>query len=482
MTSIVRNEFRVFNVETFQGIFNAGNSLYLGIGRPQFWDLIQSNDIAPALPINAPIGAEQDWEDMMHLKLINPVDISLGVFKETYAPNTKYDTYRHDWNGTRASVYNGSNPFSVTPKDLSEAKYYVVTANYAIYICLKQNVVGGIVQPSTVSPDTGTAIGVNTGIYKTADGYYWKFIGVTSPSDVVRFSTDTYHPVKTLTTAPGVNDIYYTQWLGQVNSANFKRGIYTINVLTGGSGYNGGSAGVVSFPSGGISTTGNGTGLAGSVSFGPGGVVQSIEITNPGSGYTYVTMTITGGTNLTLDPIYSPPWGLGVAPAYDLSAYFGIVNSTLNSSEGGVFTITNDFRKLCLIVNPVDYNTSTISVAQLRDATTSLVLTGGGGPSAYVPDTVVTDSVTGAKGRIVDWNSTTGILRIIRTYDENVGNAGASAVFTVGSAVATGTGVIASITTPTVQPYSGRVIYSEYRGPITRSSGQSENVTVVLQF
>jgi hypothetical protein len=482
MTSIVRNEFRVFNVVTFMNIFNSGNSLYLGIGRPQYWDLVANNDIAPPLPINSSLGTERDWEDIMHLKLVNPADISTGMFKEMWTPNTKYDTYRHDWNGSRASVYNGSNPYTPVPADLSQAKYYVITSNYNIYICLQQSIVAGVVQPSTQSPDTGTPVGTNTGMYKTSDGYYWKFIGITTPSDVIKFSTDTYHPVETLTVAPGINDPYYTQWLNQQNSAQFQRGIYTINVLNGGSGYNAGSAGTVSFPSANITVTGNGTGLAGTVTFGAGGSVQSIEVTNPGSGYTYMTMNIAGGSNLVLDPIYTPAWGLGADPMYDMSAYFAIINSALNSSENGVFTVTNDYRKICLIANPTNYNSSLIATTQILDATTTLVLTGGGGASGYLPDQVVTDSVTGAKGRVVDWNSTNGNLRIIRTSDENNGLAGASAAFTVGSTVQTGSGVIASIIPPTVQPYSGRVIYSEYRTPITRSLGQTENITVVVEF
>jgi hypothetical protein len=462
--------------------FSNGNSLYIGIGKPTFWDLVQNTDVAPDIPENDVIGTARDWEDMMHLKLINPADISTGVFREMWSPNTKYDTYRHDWNSNRASVYNGANAFVPTPTNLSDAKYYVITSNYNMYICLKQGSVNGTVQPSTQNPETGVLVGTNTGMYKTSDGYYWKFIGITTPSDVVKFMTDTYHPVETLETAPGINDPYYTQWLSQTNAQSFKRGVYTINVLNGGTGYNGGASGTVSFPSGSIAVSGNGTGLAGTVTFGAGGVVNSIEITNPGSGYTFLTMTISGGANFTYDPIFTPSWGLGADPARDLSAYYCIINASLNSIEGGAFTVTNDYRKISLIANPTDYNSSTISTSQTRDATTTLTLTSGGGSGAYLADEVVTDSVTGAKGRVVDWNSTTGKLRIIRTTSENYASAGASAAFSIGSTVSPGSGIVGTITTPQVQPGSGDIIYSEYRTPITRSLGQSENITLVLEY
>jgi len=165
-----------------------------------------------------------------------------------------------------------------------------------------------------------------------------------------------------------------------------------------------------------------------------------------------------------------------------LSAYYCIINSSLNSIEGGAFTVTNDYRKISLIANPTDYNSSTISTSQTRDATTTLTLTSGGGAGVYLADEVVTDSVTGAKGRVVDWNSTSGKLRIIRTSSENYASAGASAAFSIGSTVSPGSGIVGTITTPQVQPGSGDIIYSEYRTPITRSLGQSENITLVLEY
>ena len=466
-------------MNTFRNTFSAGSSLYMGIGRPEYWDLTQNQDVAPDIPQNNIIGTSRDWEDMMHLKLVNPANMSNGIFRETWTPNTKYDAYRHDWNGNRASAYNGSNPFTAVPADLSQAKYYVITANYNIYICLKQNIVNGVVQASTKNPDTGIGIGTNTGIYKTSDGYYWKFISVTTPADVVNFVTDTYFPVETLTVAPGINDSYYTQWLSQQHSTSFPNGVYNINVISQGTGYNGGASGVVTFPSGTITIGGNGNGCSGTVTFGAGGTVQSIEVQNPGAGYTFLTMSILNGNGFTYDPIFSPAWGLGSDPARDLNAYYVIVNCSLNSSEGGAFNTTNSYRKISLISNPTDYNSTAICTAQTRDATTTLVLTGG---VSYTPNETVTDSNTGAKGYVVDWNSANGHLRIIRTSNENYNSNGAGLSFNVGAIVTPGTGIINSITTPQVKPGSGDVVYTEYRTPITRSLGQSENISLVLEF
>ena len=281
--------------------------------------------------------------------------------------------------------------------------------------------------------------------------------------------------------APGVNSASYPQWLNQTYSSNFKRGIYTINVLTAGTGYNGGATGTVAFAASGFTISGNGTGLDGTITFGTGGKVQSIDITNPGSGYTFLTITGgTGGNTLVYDPIYSPAWGLGADPIRDLSAYYAIANASLNADENGVFTVTNSYRKIILVANPTGYNSTALATTGTLDATTTLTV---GGATTYAVGAIVTDSVTGAKGRVVDWNAAIGKLRIIRTFNENYGiGAGASGVFAVGSTVSPGNGVISAIVTPTVQPGSGDILYAEYRSPITRSVGQNEIIALVLEF
>jgi hypothetical protein len=509
MTAIVRNEFRVFNVSTFINNFNiTGNNLYLGIGRPEYWGVDSSptsiSDTAE-IPFNNIVGTDRDWEDMMHLKLVSPSYMSNGVFKEMWAPNTVYDAYRHDWGSSgftagAGTVYTGASPKVQSPTDLSQSKFYVITSAYNIYVCLKNGTIGNVPQPSTQNPDNGTAVsGTMPGVYATSDGYLWKFIAVTNPANVVNFSTDTYHPVKTITTAPGVNDPYYIQYTNQLASATNTQGVYVINVVNGGSGYNSGLVGTIGLNS--TNLLGNGSGIVGTMTVGAGGVITNITITNPGAGYTFLTFNNTGtGTGLIIDPIFTPAWGLGTDPCQDLCAFYCIINQTLNSNDGNVFTIGNDYRKISLITNPYNYGTTSIATTQFLDATTSIQLPGSGSLSsnAYIADAVVQDSVTLASGRVVDWSNVSGILRIIRTSNENVNIAGApynaagganftggstlNVIYPTGGAGGTGGGVISSVTHPTVQPGSGHLIYTEYRPPVTRSLGQTENITMVLEF
>jgi len=491
MSAIIRDAFKTRTLLNFINRLSV-DSLYLGIGRPQSWDTVSNIDATVPVPENTPSFLNRDWEDMLSLKRISFSDSHPGIFKETWQSNVKYDTYRHDWNGSRTSVYNGQNSTPLNPSSLSDVKCFVVTpSTNSIYVCLKQLVVNGVVQPSLYSPESGVAVGVNTGVVKTADGYYWKFLATTAAADIIKFSSKYYHPVSTVQSEPSPLDPYFTQWQQQVYSASFKGGIYTINVTGIGAGYNGGIAGTRAVADAETDAefkiVGDGTGIQFTVTYGSGGSITDIEVTNPGSGYTHATIRLTGGTGASFDVIYSPMTGLGCDPVNDVVARYLLLDTVLTGAEGsGDFTISNDYRKICLVYNPTNFGTATISTSATLDATTKLNVGTGLSAGVFPVDAIVTGASSGAKGRVVDYDSVTGILRVIRTSSENLDNLGANNSFaaseTLQSSPGTGNVAIGSISDSEVKLYSGEIIYSEYRSPITRSELQSEDFKIVVKF
>lgn len=490
MSAIIRDVFRVKTLTNFITSLTT-DSLYLGIARPQFWDTVAGLDTIVPTPTNTNIGINSDWDDMMSLKRLNTSDVISGLFKEMWQANVVYDIYRTDWDGTRIASYNGPNITPTMPSSLSDVKFYVVTTNYNIYACIKQLVVNGVPQPSLYSPDTGIAIGVNTGVVKTADSYYWKFIAATSPSDLVKFSSTYYHPIETLLTAPAPADPYYGQWTNQTYSSAFKGGIYTINVLSQGSGYNSGIAGNRAVLNASTDTQfsviGTGTGLEYTVTYGAGGSIVDVEISNPGRGYTQAIITAANGSGGSFEIIFSPMSGFGCDPLRDLVARYLLIDTTLTGAEGnGVFTVTNDYRKLILIINPSNFGTTSIATSANLDASITLNMGLSLSSAAYPVDAIITGSTSGAKGRIIDFNTVTGNLRIIRTSSENFNSLGASASFQINESVTstpgTGNTSIVSIANPSVQKYTGDIVYSEYRAPVLRSALQTEDIKVVVRF
>ena len=491
-TSIIRDSFRYSNLKKFTKSLNGSDSLYIGIGRPQYWNTtnnVDSVDLSSGdySPKNTLLSTNNDRKDLMSLKRVTFSDVSFGISKLMWTAGKKYDIYRHDYSGQYQSVYD-----SLTyPSSLSMAKYVVLTSSFDIFICIRQGKIGGVVVGSVYSPTTGVAVGVGTNTFKTADGYYWKFIGKTDTGDYSRFSSITHHPVKTLTVQPQVSDTYYNQWVAQIESAQFKAGIYNIEILSSGTGYNGGNSGIHSVTDAEtdplIRVYGDGTGIQFSVTYGSGGSIVDIEITNPGTGYTYASITtLGGGAGFTPDIIFTQRHGLGADPEKDTSALFLLASTTLNSDESGKFTTDNDFRKICLISNPVNYGTNIVSTMGTGKAMQTLSLTSiVGGTTAFSPDDIIVGSTSQLKARVVDFNGV-DMLRYIVTGDE--GNIGVNSnnLFLVGESVSvdggTGSATVSEIIPPDIDPFSGEIIYSEYRQPTLRQLGNTENIRLIVEF
>ena len=489
MSAIIRDSFRVRTLQNFISSLSS-NSLYLGIGRPEYWDTVGSLDTNIPTPKNNVVSVAQDWDDMMSLKKLTPAMTSAAIFNEPWVSNTIYDQYRHDWDGSKNSVYNGSSSNVIKPASIGDVKCFVTTSSYNTYICIAQGIISGIVQPSTFSPDTGSVIG-STGMVSTADGYIWLFVASTSASDHVSFSNSFCQPIKTLLTAPITSDAYYPQWLSQQLGASYKGGIYQIGVTTSGSGYNGGVSGFHTVTNAIIDTqftiTGDGIGLQFDVAYAAGGGILSVSVTNPGSGYSYAKITAIGGTGATFDVIFTPMSGITCDPVLTCVARYLVVSTTLTDTEGGFFTVKNDYRKISIILNPTDFGSAVLTTAAGASAMYSMNVGTGLISGSYNPDDIISGTTSQAAGRVVDFDYLTGTLRYIKTPLENFNNPFAANSFQINDTVtnvttATSNGIIVSITNPDVQPYSGDIIYTEYRSPVMRNPAQTENISVVLKF
>lgn len=489
MSAIIKDQFKLSTMNNFINLATT-NSLYLALARSQAWDTVTGADDIIPLPENNVSFNNKDAEDLLSMKKLNATNMTAGIFRENWVSNVKYDAYRHDWNGSRTSVYTGANAYVTSPTSISDVKCVVVTANYNVYMCIKQPIINGEVQPSLYSPQTGVAVGTNTGIIKTTDGYYWKFMSSTSTDDFVKFSSKYYHPLITVPSAPLEGDPYYAQWVNQGYSANFKGGIYTINVTSGGTGYNSGVAGTHSVTDSETDThfrvIGDGIGLQCNVVYSNSGTIVDVEVTSPGTGYTYATVEAIGGGGAAFDVIFTSMSGLGVDPKRDVVARYLLVGMSLTGDEGGDFNITNDFRKIILMQDPLVYGSSTVATSTTLNACQTLFVATGLPVGAYPVDAVVTGSISGAKGRVVDFVSSTGAIRILRTSSENSGILGANNAFQVGdtltSVPGTGSQSILSITNPEVNRYSGQMLYAEYRAPTLRNEFQTEEIRLVVKF
>ena len=218
-----------------------------------------------------------------------------------------------------------------------------------------------------------------------------------------------------------------------------------------------------------------------------------------GSGYTNAAVSVLANSSWNTDDaavqaVIEPKGGHGFDATEELGGYNVMINVRLENDESGEFTVANDFRKIGLISHPNAANTqndndlavpATISLADQALRVTVQSFSG----SAYSSDQLVTGSVSGATGRVVDWTSGTSKLRMSQvTKGSNTSNGwdGTPGSFQANEALTvSGGGTTANtsaIEGPDLKQYTGDILYVENRSPISRASDQIEDVKLIINF
>ena len=485
MPAIITDKFRIHNSEQFQEAFSegSGNTMYLGIGRPQPFAVgtrgdartnNEGSDTSPLTPADNLNAQHFPFDDMLATKKIAASDVTFAIPRRDWVTGTTYDVYRHDYGeyatGTTTAITSNSGKST-----LFDASFYILTADRNVYKCLEND--GNTA--STVEP-TGTS----TTVLSTADGYKWKYMYTLSASQQANFLSTDFMAVSTDST---------------VSAAAVAGAIDTIKIKSAGTG---GTDGTHT----GIAIRGDGTGGTCSVTI-SGNIVTAVTVTAAGTGYTFGTVSnaqivAAGGTSLSgaeLDVIIPPKGGHGKNAIEELGGFYVMLNTSLEgteSSNSGDVTTANDFRKITLVRDPLSGGSA--ATANTLRATKAINVTGVTG--SYVVDEKISQATTGAVGKVVEWDSTNSILYYIQTRhnDEGVDSNGNQTAFSgtnivTGAGGATGTPTTSTSTINNVSftsgysaseidADSGDILYIENRAPITRAADQTENIKLVIEF
>ena len=188
MAAIITEKFRLNNAKQFiEDVTESHSVAYSFIGRGHAW----TDDASPPTPVDSPNDEFDAYRNMVALKKIATTDVSHAIVRRDWTSGTTYDEYRHN--------YTSSNAANSSATTLYSATYYVVTDDYNVYKCLNND--GNTA--STVKPDH-TTLATPT----ESDGYEWKYMYSISASDVIKFVTNDFVPVKTclLYTSPSPRD------------------------------------------------------------------------------------------------------------------------------------------------------------------------------------------------------------------------------------------------------------------------------------
>ena len=478
MAAIITEKFRLHNAKEFkQSATETGNAMYMFIGRPLSW----TDDSNPPTPVDSLNDEYDAYANMTALKKVSSTDVSHAIIRRDWTSGTKYDEYRHNYTSSNKSTSNASTLWAST--------FHVVTSDYNVYKVISNN--NGA--DSTVMP-TGTS----TNILTTGDGYKWKFMYSISASDVIKFVTSDFIPVKTIGAKAGVegdvgglgvaaSDDNSAQW--DVENGATDGTIEHARVTAGGSSY--GSDGNYNVAVSGDGASGQ---LQVTVSS---GAITAVTVNAVGSGYSVAsitnsllqTATSSSGTGASFDVIISPKNGHGSDPVEELGGNYVIVNSRLEYAEGaGDFPTDNDFRQIGLIVNPTNAGGNTLSSATTLSALNRITLQSGATMPAVDATIASAASITSgtATGKVVSVDSTNRYVYYLPHVD-TIGNynafANSNGVF-VGSdqkgTILSSGGVSAAY--PEVQRNSGDIVYLENRGAVARAADQIEDIKLIIEM
>jgi hypothetical protein len=439
MASVFSENLRIYNAQQFrQSVSDQGpTNIYLTIGRVQPWP----NDANPTQANSSVTVFNDIWKNMLGAKLITGNDTRHAVPRHDWTYGIVYDAYDH----CECSI-DLFNP---------NTRFFVVTSDWNVYKCLSNN--NGL--PSTEMP---TQTVTNTPV-EESDGYIWKYMYTVSSEERLRFTTNLYIPVRTLTA-----DNNSLQWEVQENA--IEGAIEAIKVINSGNNY-------TSAPT--ITIVGDGAGANAIATINTSSnVVDKITMTNFGVGYTFADVVISGvGSNASARVIISPPGGHGSDPMRELGGSYLIMNPRLNNTEGGKLPTDNEFRQISIIQDPEEFSTGNIALQSVYSQTLRLTLSTGA--SGYIEDERVYQgtslSTAYFTGRVAAWDSGNNILKLTNT----VGTVEADVITGANSATVR---FVESITNKELKDYSGNLLYTDNVTPIQRADDQTEDFKIVLKF
>jgi hypothetical protein len=493
----------------------------MALGRPNAW----ADDTVPTTPYENDYTNQTLWENMFAMKKIVSTDIVHSSPRNQWTSGTTYIEYDDQ------------------DTDIESKSYFVISENNNVFMCLKAGTGTSTYNPDNIGVLT-TGVINDSGQYTGTDGYIWKYMYTVPTSDVTKFLTSSFLPVRHIKSNPAVGSdaALINQWSVQTNAID--GAIYNMKITTAGTGY-------TSAPTLAIRGDGTGTGVgnlhATATCTVSGGEINSITMVDIGKNYTHATITITsgGGANGVIRPVIGPVGGYGADSTNDLRSHYVTINKAFTGDETQTITDSNDFRQLALIKNPIEQAnegpttvTATNSmvvgnfykILDLGTTTDTLWATAGstsGDPiigeiykalvttltgsttgtiaqvaeasayntcksvtipaalsATYVADFAFeghTGGTVGAKGICVEYNNASGVLHYIQNESTGFGTFTTSH-FTRATGSSGAGNDITAVAVPLINHHSGDVMFVENRTATTRADGQVETVRLVIAF
>ena len=398
-------------------------------------------------------------------------------------------------------------------------------------MCLKAGAGASTTNPDNTGVQTSGVIN-----HSGSDGYIWKYMYTVPTADVTKFLTTSFIPVRCIKEVPpgGSDSALTNQWSVQSNAVD--GAIYNMKITTAGTGYT--SAPTITIAGDGASATATATVSGGAIT----GITMTNVGT--GYRHAVVTISGGGGSGGAIRPVIGPVGGYGKDPTNDLRSHYVTINTVFTGDESGAIPDSNDFRQIAVLKNPIEKanesatitatnsmvvgnfykiltmgnttdanfatagstsgnpvvgeifkalvttisGSSTGTIAQVAEAaaynTCKSVTIPSGLASTYVADFAFeghTSGTVGAKGIVVEYNNTSGVLHYIQNETTGFGTFTTSHLTRATGSSGAGN-QISAVAAPLINHHSGDVMFVENRSATTRSAGQVETIRLIIAF
>jgi hypothetical protein len=298
-----------------------GNYSYFYTGRTLPW----IDEYSPDVSISTEKEIYEAKFQRVFLKQITVDNTSLAIKRFNWKKNTIYT--RADYNINFNDYRNWIHP---------ESPFYVINSEGNVYKCISN----GYGSDSTIEP-----FGQSTSYIFLGDGYIWKFMLDLTTTFSDKFLTDNWIPIPYKDA-----DKSFAQL--NIESNAIAGDIAYIHVNNGGDRY-------VNQPI--IEIRGDGIGATATAIMN-GETIQSIQVSNAGSGYTHAKIHIFGnGDGAVATAMISPSGGHGSNSVYELGAFYIEINSEIIGDEDGFAPITGTYRNIGIVKNILDKNKNIIT-------------------------------------------------------------------------------------------------------------------------
>jgi hypothetical protein len=446
MASLLTYQFSTLLAESIYNLLDVSANSYLPLNRRSYVFVTLGKET----PWNA--GTEVAPTPGQSIQNLNSYYDRAMVAKRVSQENASFVVPRVNW--TANTLYT----FAACGVCPAGTPFYVLNSKDQVFKCLWNN--GGT--NSNTEPQLSlSSTSLEEPFFKTPDGYKWKYLFTLTSQQKQKFLTQDFMPVS------------FNRF---VRAAAVNRSIDIVRVTNQGNNYVDGTVQDI------ITVSGDGTDAVLKANVANGKIID-IVVQNRGSDYTKANLSFSDvaggiGTAAAAEVVLSPQNGHGFDPIEELYANTIMFNVDFDGSENGVFPTDNEYREVTLLKNPYEFATTELAGDSLYTMYTKIKVSPGVGD--FNNDEIVFQGVSLATSTfsadVISFDELQNLL-----YVNNI-RGSLSTNQPIKGQTSGAIRVAINKTDPTLELYTGKILYVSNQTPVTRDDDQLDRIRFTLKF